>query len=124
MYSETNTPNYNSLTRGHEEKRGSKVKKVAATLTAVALLGAVGKGVKDNMGNADPFYTDIPVPTEAGSYKTYTINPGDTEESIAAQYGHAGDLNFENMLNSQLPETDQKSRTLRPGESLRIPPDK
>jgi hypothetical protein len=110
MYEKTN--NSNSLTRR---------KKAAAAVTALLVAGGVGVALERGATAGDSFSTDMTVPTETQPHVNYLVRGGDSESSIAAHFGHANDLNYENMLNSQLPKADQHDRTLRPGEVLRIP---
>ncbi len=101
--------------------RLSKINKILAPLTAAAVLGGIGLAFERGTSADSVFKSDIAVPTEAQPHINYSVRAGDTESSVAAHFGHANDLNYENMLNTQLPKTDQPDRMLRPGENLRIP---
>ncbi|MBX4197474.1 LysM peptidoglycan-binding domain-containing protein [Candidatus Saccharibacteria bacterium] len=100
----------------------SKKVKAAAALTAVALAGAMGLSAKRGTSAVNSFKTNIPVPTEVQPHIDYPVKAGDTEGSIAAQFGHANDLDYENMINSQLSKDNQSMRNLHPGDQLNLPP--
>jgi LysM repeat protein len=128
MISETNTSSerISAAREATVDKSGhsyGRMGKITGALTAVALMAGTGEVIKNYEG-ADPFHSNIPVPTETQPHANYTVGQGDTEISIAARYGHVRDTNFENMLNNQLPISDQKLRIVRPGEVLRVPIDK
>ncbi len=93
----------------------------AAVLGAVVLTAAaVGLGVKMKEGS-NTFETDLNVPTESQPHIEYTVMPGDSESTIAEKFGHGDSMDYMNMINQQLPEADQSTRTLRPGEHLTLP---
>lgn len=100
----------------------SKKAKVAAGVTAVALGLGVGVTMKRGANAENAFKTDISVPAETQPHIDYAVKPGDTEGAIGARFGHANDLNYENMINAQLPKSDQHDRLLQPGEQLNLPP--
>ena len=106
-----NSPNY----------RVSRKAKLGATAAAIAIAAGVGVSLERGASAESAFQTDIPVPTESQPHIDYLVKSGDTESSIAARFGQAGSLDFENMLNEQLPKADQHERNLRPGEVLRLP---
>lgn len=99
----------------------SRRQKVAATITALLITGGAGLGLERSASADNSFKTDIPVPTEVQPHVNYLVRAGDTESSIAAHFERPNDLDFENMLNLQLPKADQPDRMLRPGEVLRVP---
>lgn len=99
----------------------SRRRKVAAAITTLLVVGGIGTALERGASADNAFSTDIPVPTEVQPHINYLVRSGDNESSIAAHFGHANDLNFENMLNTQLPKADQAYRTLRAGEVLRVP---
>lgn len=101
--------------------RISRKNKLARTAAAILIASGLGVALKKANASADPFHTDIAVPTQSQPHYEYMVKAGDTEGSIAAQYGHTDDMNYENMINVQLPKSDQHLRTLRPGEHLSLP---
>lgn len=105
------TPNHQS------KKTGNFVRYGAAVLATLGL----GAGFRYAGEHFDPFVTNLRVPAKTQPHLSYTVKPGDTESSIAANFGHADDLVYENMLNNQLPKSDQPTRSLQPGEQLEIP---
>jgi LysM repeat protein len=101
----------------------SKVNKVLAPLTALALVGALGLAIKRGTNSENAFKTDIPVLSESQPHIDYTVRPGDTEGSIAQRFNVSYDsLDYQNMINAQLPKSDQSNRNLQPGEQLNLPP--
>lgn len=100
--------------------------KVIATLATLAVTGGLAAVVyKSAAGSASSFETDIPVPVKSQPYLDYVVKHGDTEWSITGAHAGGHDpLAFENMINNQLPVADQPSRTLRPGEHIRLPLEK
>jgi LysM repeat protein len=116
----TNINTLNSTTH-NRSRRPSKLKRIGqTTLVAAGLAGSL-VAFKEAADSYDPFATDIPVPTKTEPHADYTVRSGDTESEIAARFGHANDSDYMNMLNNQLPKSDQHLRTLRPGEKLRLP---
>jgi LysM repeat protein len=99
----------------------SRRTKAASAITALLITGGIGLALERGASADNSFKTDIPVPTEVQPHANYLVRSGDTEGSIAAHFEHPNDLNYENMLNAQLPKADQPSRTLQPGEVLKIP---
>src|SRR3954462_2934709 len=89
-----------------------------ATLLTVA---GVVLATKELSNSTDPFATNTPVPAESQPHTDYLVKAGDTEGTIAKFFGHENNLDFENMLNKQIPPKDQPNRLIRPGENLRIP---
>jgi LysM repeat protein len=100
----------------------NKKTKVAAGVTAIALGLGIGVTMKRGVSAENAFKTDIAIPAENKPHIDYAVKPGDTEGAIAARFGHANDLNYENMINAQLPKADQHDRLLQPGEQLNLPP--
>lgn len=103
----------------------SKREKVIATLATLAVVGGLAAIYESAARSDNPFKTDIPVPAKSRPHLDYVVKPGDTEWSITGAYaGEHDPLAFENMINQQLPVADQQSRTLRPGEHIRLPLEK
>ena len=102
----------------------SKKTKVAAGVTALMLGTSLAVVAKRGSSGEKMFQTDIPVPTANQPHMDHIVTTGDTEGSIASEFNVSGfdTLDYENMINEQLPKADQPTRTLRPGEDLRLPP--
>ena len=111
MSEKSNNPNVNTHNPNKFVVYGSVV---------LAILGIAGVGKRLGELN-NPFVSHTPVPAESQPHQNYNVRSGDTESSIAARFGHPNDLDFENMLNKQLPKADQPNRTLQVGEVLRVP---
>jgi Tfp pilus assembly protein FimV len=99
----------------------SRRQKAAAAVTALLITGGIGLALERGASADNSFKTDIPIPTEVQPHVNYLVRSGDTESSIAAHFERPDDLDYENMLNAQLPKADQPGRILRPGEVLRVP---
>ncbi len=99
----------------------SNITKAAAVAVGAGVLAVVGLSLERT--KPDSFKTDIPVPTEKQPHIDYVVKPGDTEESITKKFDLIYDKTaYENMINNQLPKSDQGNRTLQPGENINLPP--
>jgi hypothetical protein len=99
-------------------------KKVASAAAALLILGGFGAAVKRGVSPSESFKTDIPVPTLIQPHIDYEVQTGDTESSIASHFNVYGynTLDYENMINEQLPKSEQPKRDVHPGDNLRLPP--
>jgi LysM repeat protein len=103
--------------------RKSKINMIVAPLTALAIAGTLGLAMKKGTDPEKAFKTDIPVPTEAQPHIDYTVHAGDTESSISDKFNVRFDgVEYQNMINLQIPKADQSGRMLQPGEQLNLPP--